>query len=127
MPRWQLALAAAAILGGIALHIPLGMERAVAPNAVSPASARASAPLEVPPTPEGMETLLLDVTGMTCDGCAATARMAVSQVGGVHDAGFLHESAQGFVTFDPDVTNPTDILGELSRLTGVRADVVDRN
>ena len=125
MPRWQIALAALAIFGGIVLQMPFGME--ATPPAEIPVGAEEVPRLEIPPTPEGLETVALEVIGMTCAGCPATARLAMGKVDGVQDADFLYETGEGFVTYDPDVTYPTEILAELTRWTGFRGEVTGRN
>ena len=127
MPRWQIALAAVAILGGIVFQIPFGTDMEAMSSLETPAGTEAMARLEIPATPEGLETVALDVIGMTCAGCPATARLAVGKVEGVHDSDFVYETAEGFVTYDPNVTNSTEILAELTRLTGFRGEVVERN
>ena len=43
--------------------------------------------------------------------------MAVERVEGVQEARFSYERAEGFVTFDAELTSPEAILAELTRMT----------
>ena len=53
--------------------------------------------------------------------------MALKKVGGVEDADVSYEAGSAIVTFDPDVTSPAEFIGELTRLTGFTAEVVEVN
>ena len=47
--------------------------------------------------------------------------MAVERVEGVEDAEFSYERGEGFVAYDPSVTNVEAIVAELKRMTGFEA------
>ena len=51
--------------------------------------------------------------------------MALKKVDGVEDADASYEAVSATVTFDPNVTSPTEFIGELTRLTGFTAEVVE--
>ena len=51
--------------------------------------------------------------------------MALKKVDGVEDAEASYEAGSATVTFDPNVTSPTEFIAELTRLTGFTADVVE--
>ncbi len=51
--------------------------------------------------------------------------MALKKVDGVEDADASYEAGSATVTFDPNVTSPTEFLRELTRLTEFTAEVVE--
>ncbi len=51
--------------------------------------------------------------------------MALKKVDGVEDAEASYEAGSATVTFDPNVTSPTEFIAELTRLTGFTAEVVE--
>ena len=51
--------------------------------------------------------------------------MALKKVDGVEDAEASYEAGSATVTFDPNVTSPTEFVAELTRLTGFTAEVVE--
>jgi copper chaperone CopZ len=51
--------------------------------------------------------------------------VAVERVEGVQEASFSYELAEGFVTYDPSMTSPEQILAELARMTDYRGTVRD--
>lgn len=51
--------------------------------------------------------------------------MALKKVDGVEDAEVSYEAGSAIVTFDPDVTSPAEFIGELTRLTGFTAEVME--
>ncbi len=51
--------------------------------------------------------------------------MALKKVDGVEDADASYEPGRATVTFDPNVTSPTEFIRELTRLTGFTAEVVE--
>ena len=75
-------------------------------------------PAEMADIQAPFRAVALDVAGMTCEGCATTAQLAVKRVEGVQEAEFSYEGADGFVTFDPTLTSVEAIIGELDRMTG---------
>ncbi len=54
-----------------------------------------------------------------------TARVALKKVDGVEEAEASYEAGSATVTFDPNVTSPTEFLRELTRLTGFTAVLVE--
>lgn len=54
-----------------------------------------------------------------------TARVALEKVDGVEEAEASYEAGSAIVRFDPNVTSPTEFIGELTRLTGFTAEVVE--
>ena len=51
--------------------------------------------------------------------------MALEKVDGVEDADVSYEAGSAIVTFDPEVTSPAEFIGELTRLTGFTAEVME--
>ncbi len=51
--------------------------------------------------------------------------MALKKVDGVENAEASYEAGSATVTFDPNVTSPTEFIAELTRLTGFTAEVVE--
>ncbi len=51
--------------------------------------------------------------------------MALENVDGVEDADVSYEAGSAIVTFDPEVTSPAEFIGELTRLTGFTAEVME--
>lgn len=51
--------------------------------------------------------------------------MALEKMDGVENADVSYEAGSAIVTFDPDVTSPGEFIGELARLTGFTAEVVE--
>ena len=51
--------------------------------------------------------------------------MALKKVDGVEDADVSYEPGSATVTFDPNVTSPTEFIRELTRLTGFTAEIVE--
>ena len=49
--------------------------------------------------------------------------MAVQRVEGVQEASFSYERAEGFVTYDPEMTSPEEFLAELAEMTDFRGTV----
>ncbi len=51
--------------------------------------------------------------------------MALEKVDGVEDVDVSYEAGSAIVTFDPEVTSPAEFIGELTRLTGFTAEVME--
>lgn len=60
----------------------------------------------------------LHISGMTCGGCATTARVALKKLAGVHSATVTLEDSLGVVRYDPRRVTPAQIASHLHRLTG---------
>lgn len=65
----------------------------------------------------------LQVTGMTCGGCAAAVKMAALKVDGVKDAKVSYEEKRADITYDPSKTNPEAIAKAVTEKSGFRASV----
>lgn len=61
------------------------------------------------------------VSGMTCGGCATTARIALRRLAGIYSADVSLDSASAVVRYNPRRVNPAQIAQHLERLTGYRA------
>ncbi|MGC1819303.1 MAG: heavy-metal-associated domain-containing protein [Casimicrobiaceae bacterium] len=64
-----------------------------------------------------MESVKLDVQGMTCQGCVASVTRVLKAVPGVADAAVTLQPGAATVTFDPTRTNVT-ALGAAIRDAG---------
>lgn len=56
------------------------------------------------------ETIVLQIEGMTCDGCAQGIQHALKRAKGVRAVKVNWRTGQGEVSFDPTETNELDIL-----------------
>lgn len=56
-----------------------------------------------------LQTITLDVPGMTCKFCPITVRKALSNVPGVVEAKSDYASRTATVTFNPDTTSTSDL------------------
>ncbi len=56
-----------------------------------------------------MEQVTLNVTGMTCGGCAASVTRVLSRIDGVAKAQVDLGNARAEVSFDPQVVNLDDL------------------
>lgn len=68
-------------------------------------------------------TCTLEVTGMTCGGCAAAVKMAALKVDGVKDANVSYEEKRADITYDPAKTNPEAIAKAVTEKSGFKASV----
>jgi copper chaperone CopZ len=66
----------------------------------------------------------LHISGMTCGGCATTARLALRRLTGVYDATVTIEDSLGVVRYDPRAVTPEAIVAHLAKLTGYKATVL---
>jgi len=67
-------------------------------------------PLSMPMATAGeVQTVTLDVPGMTCEFCPITIRKALSKVPGVIEAKSDFASKTATVTFDPEKTSLSDL------------------
>lgn len=57
-----------------------------------------------------LQTVTLDVPGMTCSFCPITIRKALSKVDGVIEAEAEYETKTATVTFDPSKTNVDTLI-----------------
>lgn len=68
-------------------------------------------------------TCTLQVTGMTCGGCAVAVKMAALKVDGVKDATVSYEDKRADITYDPAKTNPEAIAKAVTEKSGFTASV----
>ncbi len=67
-------------------------------------------PFSLPMATAGeLQTVTLDIPGMTCKFCPITVRKALSKVPGVTEAKSDYESKTATVTFDPDKASLSDL------------------
>ncbi|WP_141260585.1 heavy-metal-associated domain-containing protein [Komagataeibacter diospyri] len=57
-----------------------------------------------------METITLNISGMTCDGCASKVVRALEAVDGVSMVEVSLEQGKAFITYDGRTTNPEDLF-----------------
>ncbi|MBI2917344.1 MAG: heavy-metal-associated domain-containing protein [Chloroflexi bacterium] len=57
------------------------------------------------------KTVRLNITGMTCQGCADTISRLLKKEGGVARVSIDWNAGSGVVVIDPEVTSEEDILG----------------
>ncbi|GAN87574.1 heavy-metal-associated domain-containing protein [Komagataeibacter intermedius] len=57
-----------------------------------------------------MEKITLNISGMTCDGCASKVVHALEGVDGVAMVEVSLEQGKAFVTYDSRTTNPDDLF-----------------
>ncbi|MBE7729544.1 heavy-metal-associated domain-containing protein [Komagataeibacter sp. FXV3] len=57
-----------------------------------------------------METITLNISGMTCDGCASKVVHALEAVDGVSMVEVSLEQGKAFITYDGRTTNPDDLF-----------------
>jgi len=63
-----------------------------------------------------MDTLRLQVTGMTCSACSARIEKGLNRMGGVLGATVNMATAQAFVQYDPRATSEPDIRRKIEQL-----------
>lgn len=71
----------------------------------------------------GGQEVVLEVRGMTCAGCAATARQALSKVPGVANVEVSYDRAEAVVTFERGVTVQPEALVQAAREAGYDANL----
>ncbi len=67
----------------------------------------------------------LAIEGMTCGGCALTAKIILKRIPGVFEASVSYDSASAVVVFDPAVTSPKVMIEQLDQMAGYSARVVE--
>jgi copper chaperone CopZ len=113
--RMKLGLVGIAALAGTSLLCPL-CEGGVRVADAQQVGVQAQAP--------DTAVVRFHIDGMTCGGCAATARVAFKRLPGVFDATVSFDDALGVVRYDPRRATPAQIAAHLNRLTGYRATVI---
>lgn len=69
-------------------------------------------------------TVKLHISGMTCGGCATTARLALKKLDGVLEATVSIADSLGVVRYDPQKVDPPRIAEHLTGLTGYKVRIV---
>ncbi len=75
-----------------------------------------------PQSPASLTTLSLDVSGMTCGGCAAAVESALAGLKGVQKASVSLEQKRAMVSFDTSVVTPGQIVQAVEK-AGYKAQV----
>jgi copper chaperone CopZ len=63
-----------------------------------------------------METLTLNVTGMTCGGCENAVKRGLGRLEGVGEVSASHVEAKVAVTFDPSIVSPDEIRSRIGAM-----------
>ena len=63
-----------------------------------------------------METLTLNVTGMTCGGCENAVKRGLSRLDGVGEVAASHVDARVAVTFDPSRVSAEEIRARIGAM-----------
>lgn len=63
-----------------------------------------------------METLTLNVTGMTCGGCENAVKRGLARLDGVGEVTASHAVARVVVTFDPNRVSPDEIRARIGAM-----------
>ena len=109
------ALAAGSLALGAGIVCPLCL-----PSAEGRASALQQASAQVTDT----ATVRLHISGMTCETCPTTARIALQKVSGVYSAKVTLDDSLGVVRYDPRRVTPAQIVAHLARVTDYSAKVL---
>jgi copper chaperone CopZ len=62
-----------------------------------------------------VQTITLDIQGMTCTGCEATVKNAASGVDGVLEAEASYDTGQATIKYDQSKTNPETIVAAINK------------
>ncbi|HRY98492.1 MAG TPA: cation transporter [Bacteroidales bacterium] len=65
---------------------------------------------------EHVKTLVLDVQGMTCNGCENTVQESVSSLAGITEVKASHTDSVAIVSFDPGQTSVEDIQEAITKV-----------
>ena len=63
-----------------------------------------------------MDTLTLNVTGMTCGGCENAVQRGLARLEGVGDVTASHADAKVIVTYDPARVSPDQIKARIGAM-----------
>lgn len=63
-----------------------------------------------------MNSVILKIAGMHCDGCAQTIKAAVDREPGVKGASVIFESSEARILFDPAATTEDRLVAAVGRL-----------
>lgn len=108
-----LALGAAGLLSVCELcksPLSVATRMAYASATASPASVPFAAEVQV------LETVTLDVQGMTCGGCAIGVRTVLKRLPGVSKSVVSYETHQAVVTYDPSKVTVTQMIAAIATL-----------
>jgi copper chaperone len=112
----------AVIAAGVVAVATVAASAMILPRSRAKSGAEASASASKPRADTA--TARLTIEGMTCGGCATTARIALQRVRGVYRAMVWYDSASAVVQYDATLTRPEVFMTELARLTGYRASLL---
>lgn len=112
----KLALGTVGALFGVATLCDICEPRVVSAVSSAPAMTLAAA--------SDTATVKLAIKGMTCGGCATTARIVLQRAPGVYQADVSLEQASGVVWYDPEKTSPERFVEHLRKMTGFEASVI---
>ncbi len=62
-----------------------------------------------------MNTLVLSISGMHCDGCAETIKSLLDLEAGVATASISYEEAIARILYDPAATDPDRLVNAIAR------------
>ncbi|MEO7712344.1 MAG: cation transporter [Gemmatimonadaceae bacterium] len=90
--------------------VPVATRTAYASATASPASVPFAAEVQV------LETVTLDVQGMTCGGCAIGVRTVLNRLAGVSKSVVSYETHQAVVTYDPSKVTVAQMIAAIATL-----------
>jgi len=117
--------AAVLVVGGLVAGGALGAFATARVPALPSAVAGGRAQAAVPDTKIATKTVALKIAGMTCEGCAASIKIAAKKVDGVTDTVVDYPNGRAEVTYDPAKTTPAAIAAVISRDSGFAATIGD--
>jgi copper chaperone CopZ len=65
---------------------------------------------------EHVKTLVIDVQGMTCNGCENTVQESIGSLAGVTEVKASHTDSLAIVSFDPGQTSVEDIQNAITKV-----------
>ena len=126
MKRVFMVMIGAVLVGAVALSWV--MTSSADPGSASgaaPAAGESSATGSVEAMPEETQTVLLRVEGMTCGGCAISARGVLKKLEGVREADVSYEEELAVVTYDSRKITPDRMIEALDQDLGYTAMVLE--
>lgn len=92
---------------------------------LSPRAGAATIAVEVVTAVADTSTVRLRIDGMTCGGCAISARVLLERMDGVDDANVDYESRTAVVSYDASKVTPEQMIAALRDALNYTAVVVD--
>ena len=118
MKRVFMVVIGAVLVGAVALS--WAITSSAEPRSASvaaPAAAGSSATGPVQPIAEDTQTVRLRVEGMTCGGCAISARVVLKKLEGVREADVSYEEELAVVTYDSRKVTPERMIEALDQIS----------